>query len=237
MKVLAKVTWIKQEYYVNEMGDVFLFKNGVYRELPKTLGKRGYYCVTLYNPENQKSSSVVIHRLMKIAFFGTDDKSVWINHKDGDKLNNNLSNLELSNPIHNTHHSILNNFHKGTCLTHDKIFDLRIFVHEHVNEFNLTQLSKMFELTYASTKRILDGSVQGKNLSNLLNKVKLPNGKTVNEVQRAICYIYDNIDKSINSVAKFTKLDFTTVDRIRREISNSNSTTKVYGLEFKLNHK
>lgn len=51
-----------------------------------------------------------VHQMVYEAFNGIYDKEIYeINHKDGNKQNNNLSNLELVTPLENMAHAI----HKG----------------------------------------------------------------------------------------------------------------------------
>jgi hypothetical protein len=47
----------------------------------------------------------LIHRLVYQTFIGPIPKGMWVNHKDGNKLNNHVSNLELTTPKQNHAHS------------------------------------------------------------------------------------------------------------------------------------
>lgn len=59
----------------------------------------GYYCVTL--SKNGKTKFYKIHRLMALNFFENNGDNLVINHIDGNRLNNKLSNLELCTQSHN----------------------------------------------------------------------------------------------------------------------------------------
>lgn len=63
----------------------------------------GYQVYTLCT--RGKVRVVKAHRLVYAAFCGAIPTALQINHKDGDKLNNHFSNLELLTPIENTRHA------------------------------------------------------------------------------------------------------------------------------------
>ena len=63
----------------------------------------GYRCVSLYR--NGKRSSFYIHRLVATAFLPCLDERSVINHKDYDRTNNAVSNLEWCTQAENVHYS------------------------------------------------------------------------------------------------------------------------------------
>ena len=91
---------------VTEEGNVYSIKSGKY--LNQTLNHKGYPRVALFYNGNRKTASV--HRLVLTTFspvIGMEDLEV--NHKDGNKLNNHVSNLEWMTSLENTQHAIENN--------------------------------------------------------------------------------------------------------------------------------
>lgn len=64
----------------------------------------GYYYVNLF--KNGKGKNQLVHRLVTTAFLPNPLGKPQVNHKDGNKLNNNLDNLEWSTPKENTQHSL-----------------------------------------------------------------------------------------------------------------------------------
>lgn len=73
------------------------------RELTRTLLKIGYYIVQpVINGKNQKH---YIHALVAEAFLGPRPENYDINHKDGIKTNNDVSNLEYVTHAENMRHA------------------------------------------------------------------------------------------------------------------------------------
>ena len=67
------------------------------------LGKVGYYYLDLY--ENNKSTKVALHRLLAQTFIPNPENKRTVNHIDGNKLNNSLTNLEWATDSENTKHA------------------------------------------------------------------------------------------------------------------------------------
>lgn len=65
----------------------------------------GYKIVKLY-VEPKSPKSFLVHRLVAAAFIGDIPKGMQINHIDGNKINNNLDNLEIVTQSENMIHSI-----------------------------------------------------------------------------------------------------------------------------------
>lgn len=83
------------QYEVSDKGRIKSLKhnntwNGKLRKLQKN--KDGYYLIGLYKNSNK---SFLVHRLVWKAFKGEIPKGMQIDHKDGNKLNNSLTNLRL----------------------------------------------------------------------------------------------------------------------------------------------
>jgi len=89
-------------YSVSSHGRVFGIKSGKIRKTGKT--ERGYSCVVVI--KNGKYRNLFIHRLVAEAFIGVSEKQV--NHKDGNKDNNNSGNLEFVTQSENQIHALAN---------------------------------------------------------------------------------------------------------------------------------
>ena len=87
-------------YYISKSGKVFSTRGRwgteKHRELKQGL-QNGYPSVTLYKTGNKGSGygdTLYVHRLLAEAYIPVIDKKTFVNHKDGNKQNNLLSNLE-----------------------------------------------------------------------------------------------------------------------------------------------
>lgn len=82
--------------------------------LRPAVNHKGYFIVSL-TYATQQAKTIVVHRLVGLTFIPNPKNKPQINHKDCDKQNNNVSNLEWVTPSENQIHSYKNNRkpHKG----------------------------------------------------------------------------------------------------------------------------
>lgn len=92
-----------ETYEVSNLGRVKSLKYGKERILKQTIDSYGYAIVALCSGSGKIKK---IHRLVASAFLG--ESELQVNHKDGEKLNNALDNLEYVSNRDNTVH-----FHKS----------------------------------------------------------------------------------------------------------------------------
>lgn len=105
---------VKDYYFITEDGDVISYarKNAI--KLKPGIKKNGYAQVTLVKNDGGLKY-ISVHRLVAICFLNnewTNDK-LTVNHKDGDKLNNSLGNLEWLTSKENIEHSWENKLSKS----------------------------------------------------------------------------------------------------------------------------
>jgi hypothetical protein len=90
-------------YLISRFGTVVSLKNGKPRQLKPQVSKRGYLVVDLYYSGRRYLSTV--HRLLYKTFVQDIDSSVFIDHIDGNPLNNSLSNLRACQHRQNMYNS------------------------------------------------------------------------------------------------------------------------------------
>ena len=93
-------------YQVSSFGRVKSFRRKEPHLLSTCVGKHGYRVVLLYNGNGQRKNERV-HRLVAQAFIPNPNGYPYINHKDEDRTNNHVDNLEWCTAEYNSNY--------GTC--------------------------------------------------------------------------------------------------------------------------
>ena len=95
---------INTNYSIDENGNVRNDKRGTFVKPYNNKAGRGYLYVCLYNG-HIKQGAYGIHRLVAQAFIPNPDNKPQVNHKDGNTMNNHVSNLEWVSPLENVIHA------------------------------------------------------------------------------------------------------------------------------------
>lgn len=95
-----------EHYSVSDKGRIK--NNETNLVLKDHLLNNGYKHITLFNRDLKKSKSYSIHRLVALTFVD-GDKSLIVNHKDGNKTNNIKENLEWVTYSENNSHAYRTN--------------------------------------------------------------------------------------------------------------------------------
>lgn len=89
-----------ERYSISSYRAVKSFISGKERLLKPVLDNRGYYMVRI------KRKAYNVHRLVALTFIPTDDTTLHIDHIDGNKLNNHISNLRWCTQKENNNNPI-----------------------------------------------------------------------------------------------------------------------------------
>lgn len=112
---------ISTTYYITENGECYNSKTNKYL-VGQVNYKNGYRSFSLTLPNGQKKR-VYAHRLVALAYLDNPENKKEVNHKDGNKLNNYIDNLEWVTSSENKQHAINNELRKHKhvfCFTKDK---------------------------------------------------------------------------------------------------------------------
>ena len=119
------VIGFENQYEVSNAGDIKNVKSG--KILSKSIMGAGYYKADLWSFGKRRQTS--IHRVVAGAFLGIPVDGMEVNHKDGNKLNNHVSNLEWVTKSENEQHSreVLGNLCKPVKAICLKTGEVRIY--------------------------------------------------------------------------------------------------------------
>lgn len=112
-----KEVWKRLIYHGKDLGDYYLIsnlgnlKNSKTCKIRKLRITNGYYYASISLGCKNNKPSIYIHRAVAETFIDNPNNYPIINHKDGNKLNNNVDNLEWCTQEYNVQHAIYNNLH------------------------------------------------------------------------------------------------------------------------------
>ena len=159
-KVTETVIYINDKptkYYIRTDGMVFRreIKKGeiVDNVMYGGLDSDGYHNVTLSVDGEKKTFK--IHRLVANAFIPNREMLPEVNHKDGNKLNNTIDNLEWVTTEDNIKHSYETGLQKHRVYT-DKQINL-VCVLLTTNLYSLKDISKLTDVTVDMIRRVIRG--------------------------------------------------------------------------------
>lgn len=163
-----KINGYDYDYYITREGMVWttLRRGGIERFL-KPIVRNGYAYVDF--KKNGVPKRCAIHRLVAKEFIPNPYKKPYVNHIDGNRLNNNVDNLEWCTQKENMHHAhhVLGKCKatekskaiaslqgkKNRKLTMEQAIEMRRLRHE--NKTTIKELSSLFGLSVGCVKGIL----------------------------------------------------------------------------------
>lgn len=107
---LEKQKWFLEQLEINRIAfDGEWFYNTATGNRYKSQNSRGYVQINLLRQNPRAIMQISHHLLIWIMTYGVnDDDGLVINHKDGNKLNNKIENLELVSVRRNNQHALEN---------------------------------------------------------------------------------------------------------------------------------
>lgn len=107
IKKTGEIRYFK-DYKISDYGDIIILKSGNY--VKTSNNSRGYKSVTL-SCDTHKRTRYMLHRLVASTFIDCPNIEYDVNHKDGNKDNNHVDNLEWISHKDNVQHSYDFNLH------------------------------------------------------------------------------------------------------------------------------
>ena len=136
-------------YQVSNFGNV---RNKKFKILKPRKNKNGYFQVNL--SKNNKHKNYYIHRLVAIMFLKNEYDYSCINHKDENKLNNNINNLEWCSYSYNNNYGIMKNLCSKAVLQYDKNHNL-------IKEWNsINEIERNLNIFHGSISKCCQGKLK-----------------------------------------------------------------------------
>jgi hypothetical protein len=165
MKNIDNVYWkvIKNypKYLISSSGELMSFMSNKPIILNPVITNSGYKRVGIYNDDGCRIHFV--HRLVAEHHLDKANKNVSVNHKDGNKLNNNVSNLEWcthsENMVHAVKTGLLSDFGRHGLMEKLNPLQVSIIKRSH-SELGTKYLSGLFNVGESCIIRILNGTRQ-----------------------------------------------------------------------------
>lgn len=220
--------------YVSNLGNVKTLKNNVLK---------GNVCryrrVGLKNKITGKIHTVNIHRLVAELFIGSIENGLVVNHIDGNKLNNNVNNLEIITPKENSIHAIemgltlpMQGEYNGNSILKEsdilKIYDLI------KKGFNNEEISKIYNINFRTVSQIRTGFRWNYLFKKHFTKsIKSRNSKYSMEICIKIINELLNTNKKNIEISKEYNIEASLISRVRSkdtwlnvwDFYNRNATT------------
>lgn len=211
------------ECLVTEDGQVFSLRGKRYKAYNNEFG---YCIVNIKDPVDGKWRTRRVHRLVAEAFLPNPEGKPEVNHKDGDKSNNCVSNLEWATSKENKDHGWANGLytargelHVDSVLTDKQVHEICRLLEEGARNIDL---ARAFGVHKDTISRIRIGD-NWKHISSLYNiKVKRNERKSPETVIRIAELL--QLGMTDKEVSLKTGVEVREVNRIRNRVTHKTLT-------------
>ena len=139
MEIWKNVVGYEDEYEASSLGNIRRKRNN----LKTRVGSSGYIYLSL--SKNGTTTTKLAHRVIAEAFLENKEDKEQVNHKDCNKENNNISNLEWNTRAENRDHAIMNGRERDqrgeknnmSRLTKEDVLHIRRLINEGVTAYKV----------------------------------------------------------------------------------------------------
>ena len=138
------------DYLITEQGEIFNKRNG--KKIKPQLNGKGYLRVSI------GGKLQFVHRLVAQKYLPNPESKSQVNHKDGNRLNNCVDNLEWVTNQENRTHAVKNKLHLcGEDCPWSKLTQNDVdFIRSHT-EFTAKELAKKFNVAVSTIRTVRQG--------------------------------------------------------------------------------
>ena len=115
MEIWKNIKNYNDLYKISNKGNVISFKRYKKGKILKPIENHGYLGIRLY--KNGKQYYELIHRLVAEHFLENPENKKYVNHKDFNRANNCVENLEWVTALENEEHKVINKKNIIKCYT------------------------------------------------------------------------------------------------------------------------
>ncbi|MBS4207470.1 NUMOD4 motif-containing HNH endonuclease [Bacillus sp. FJAT-50079] len=124
--------------------------------LKPTVNGSGYETVKLKQDENGKYRTHYLHRVVAEAFIPNLENKIDVNHKDGEKTNNHVSNLEWNTRKENINHAWeIGLFGSESILYEEDVTEIHKLYIPYNKEWNMERLAEMYDVSITTIHKAL----------------------------------------------------------------------------------
>lgn len=205
---------LNEDYVVYPDGNVWSKRNKMF--LKPVLASSGYLT---YSPSVTKGLlSPTVHRILAYCYLGAFDQGMVVNHKDGNKLNNSLDNLEVVTYSQNTRHAREMGLFRHIPSEENPMARLTVEQIEQIHGmFHAGSTNDEVALAYGIHPRYVSLIRHGKRWPEQYNKNgPFPNSQKAHTNEQKYLRFLELADSHSNAaIARFLELNASTVSRWR----------------------
>ena len=147
-----------EKYLINENGVIISYRT--HKPMKTFIDKKGYEKID-FKINGKRIRSLLVHRLVALTFIPNPNNLPQVNHKDENKQNNNVNNLEWCDGKYNSNYGTRN---KRITQTRYKYYSKPVIQltknNEFVKEFKYVEETKKYGFQPANIRNVLAGKIK-----------------------------------------------------------------------------